>query len=605
MRSKSQKSLSFLRNLFTFAAYQKKEFILTRNMKKSKLQLLGFVAIAAVSLASCSGLGKMAKKEATVNYTVTPNPLEMHGDSVMVTITVTYPPKYFAKKAVLTVTPQCGDHKFKSVTLLGEKAQGTGTHIAYKTGGSYTYTDKQAYTSDMKDADLKVNASGQVKNKTKEMPSHVVGHGTIITPYLLKNDDKPIIGKDQFQKTVPVTKEGQTHFVISSTSYVAKKDVKSDDMKPVNDFVKMYRTDVNMEIKNISISSYASPDGESGANGELAEDRFKKTSSDLMALNKDKKTGYEPASKAEFYQKQITAEDWNGFQQLVGASSIKDKELILRVLSQFPDGEKREQEIKNMSATYEELAKDILPQLRRSVVTVNAIKHNRTDERILQLARSTPDSLSVEEILYAGTLTNDLNEKLTFYKAAERMYPNDWRTSNNVGCIYLMQNKLQDAKGQFVKADKLSANNPIIQNNMAIVMRWEGDRKTAKTTLEKAKSAGPEVSYNLGLIAVQDGQYADAVTDFGSNSTFNAALAKVLAGDNDGALSTLDKSTEKEDALSYYLRAIVAARKGNTEGVTSNLRTAISKDPSLKEKAASDVEFLKLRDNADFKSVVN
>lgn len=595
----------FFAEFVYFCAVPIKGIILTRNMKKTSLHLLGFAAVAAFSLASCTGLGKMAKKEATVNYTVTPNPLEMHGDSVAVTISVTYPPKYFAKKAVLTVTPECGGHKFKSATLLGEKAQGTGTHIAYKTGGSYTYTDKQPYTAEMKDADLKLAATGQVKNKTKEMPTRVIGHGTIITPYLLKNDDKPIIGKDQFQKTVPVTAEGQTHFVISSTTYVAKKDAKSEDMKAVNDFMKMHRTNPNMEIKNISISSYASPDGEAGANGELAEDRFKKTSGDLMTINKDKKNGYEPASKAEFYQKQVTAEDWNGFQQLVSASSIADKQLILSVLSKYPDGEKREQEIKNMAATYEELAKDILPQLRRSVVTVNAIKHNRTDERILQLARSTPDSLSVEEILYAGTLTNDLNEKLNFYKAAERMYPNDWRTSNNVGCIQIMQNKLQDAKASFDKAAKLSANNPIIMNNQAIVMRWEGNRKEAKSTLEKATSAGPEVNYNLGLIAVQNGDYAGAVTNFGNNTTFNVALAKVLSGDLDGASSTIDKSSEKEDALSYYLRAIIAARKGNADGVVSNLRTAISKDPSLKEKAASDVEFLKLRDNADFKSVVN
>jgi tetratricopeptide (TPR) repeat protein len=573
-------------------------------MKQSKLLLFSLAAVAGLGFASCSGLGKMAKKEATVEYTVSPNPLEMHGDSVAVTITVKYPAKYFAKKAVLTVTPQCGDHKFKSATLLGEKAEGTGTHIAYKTGGSYTYTDKVAYTPDMKDADLKLNATGQVKKKTKEMPTRVIGHGTIITPYLLKNDDKPIIGKDAFMKTVPMTVEGQTHFVISSTSYIAKKDVKGNDMKPVNDFMQAHRTDANMEIKNISISSYASPDGESDANSKLAEDRFKKTSTDLQNSFKDKKTGYLPATKPEFYQKQVTAEDWSGFQQLVSASTIKDKDLILRVLSQYPDGEKREQEIKNMSATYEELAKDILPQLRRSVVTVNAIKHNRTDERILQLARSTPDSLSEEEILYAATLTTDMNEKLTFYKSAERMYPGDWRTSNNVGCILLQQNKLQDAKAEFVKADKLSPNNPVIMNNMGICQRWEGDRKTAKETLGKAKSAGPEVSYNLGLIAVQDGQYTDAVTDFGSNTTFNVALAKVLAGDLDGALSTIDKSAEKEDALSYYLKAIIGARKGNKDVLINNLRTAISKDPSLKEKAASDVEFLKFRDDADFKGLV-
>ncbi|HEU4719411.1 MAG TPA: hypothetical protein VFU15_16315, partial [Bacteroidia bacterium] len=430
-------------------------------MKKIHLPVLGLAVFAVMSLASCSGLGKMVKKESAVKYTVTPNPLEMHGDSVAVTITVNYPPKYFAKKCVLTVTPQCGDHKFKSVTLLGEKAQGTGTRIAYKTGGSYTYTDKVAYTSDMLDADLKVNATGQVKNKTKDIPGRVVGHGTKITPRLMKNDDKPIIGKDAFVKTVPVTAVGETHFVISSTTYIPKKDAKGDDMKPVNDFMAAHRTDPNMEIKNIGISSYASPDGETDMNAKLADNRFDKTKKDLQTIYKDKKTGYDPATKDDFYQKQVTAEDWDGFQDLVSKSNIADKQIILSVLSKYPDGEKREQEIKNMSATYVELAKDILPQLRRSVVTVNAIKHNRTDDQILKLARTTPDSLSIEEILYAATLTTDMNEKLNFYKSAERMYPTDWRTSNNVGCILLMQNKLQDAKAEFEKAAKLSANNPI------------------------------------------------------------------------------------------------------------------------------------------------
>ncbi|CAN5131116.1 tetratricopeptide repeat protein [soil metagenome] len=573
-------------------------------MKQSKIYVLGLAVIAAMGLASCSGLGKMAKKEALVKYTVTPNPLEEHNDSVTVSISVNYPPKYFGKKVVLTVTPQCGDHKFKAATLLGEKAVGTGTHIAYKTGGSFTYTDKVAYTSDMKDADFNLSAQGAVKSKTKDMPVRTIGHGTIITPYLLKNDDKPIIGKDKFVKTVAMTVEGQTHFVISSTTYIPKKDVKGDDMKPVMDFMKAHRADPNMELTNIAISAYASPDGETAGNAKLAEDRLKKTQSDLQNSFKDKKTGYDPATKDEFYKKETTAEDWDGFQKAVSASTIKDKDLILRVLSTYPDGEKREQEIKNMSATYIELAKDILPQLRRSVVTVNAIKHNRTDEQILKFARTTADSLDVEEILYAATLTTDLNEKLNFYKSAERMYASDWRTSNNVGCILLMQNKLQDAKGEFAKAEKLSANNPIIMNNQAIVMRWEGNRKDAKAQLSKAGAAGPEVSYNLGIIAVQNGEYADAVTMFGTNTTFNAALAKVLSGDLDGAMTTLDKSSEKEDALSYYLRAVIGARKGNSDLVVNNLKLAIEKDPSLKEHAKTDVEFLKMRDNAEFKAVI-
>jgi len=573
-------------------------------MKQTNLHYLGFAVIAAMSFASCTGLGKMAKKEPTVQYTVTPNPLEMHNDSVMVTVTVNYPPKYFSKKATLTITPQVGDHKFKPAVLLGEKAVGTGTKIKYATGGSYTYTDKQAYTSDMLDADLKLSATGAVKKKTKDMPTRTIGHGTIITPYLLKNDDKPIVGKDKFVKTIDKTVVGQAHFVISSTTYIPKKDIKGDDMKPVMDFMKDNRANPNMELKNMSISAYASPDGESDMNAKLADNRFTKTEKDLETAFKDKKTGYDAATKDEFYQKQTIAEDWAGFQDLVSKSTIKDRDLILRVLSQYPDGEKREQEIKNMSATYVELAKDILPQLRRSVVTVNAVQHNRTDEQILKLARTTPDSLSVEEILYAATLTTDMNEKLNFYKASERMYGSDWRTSNNVGCILLMQNKLQDAKAEFNKAAGLSANNPIIMNNQAIVMRWEGNRKDAKAQLSKSTAAGPEVSYNLGIIAIQDGQYADAVTDFGSNQTFNAALAKVLAGDLDGALTTIDKSAEKEDALSYYLKAVIGARKGNKDMMVNNLKSAVSKDPSLKGHAKTDVEFLKYRDDADFKAAI-
>ncbi|MCK6640392.1 MAG: hypothetical protein L6Q81_09905 [Bacteroidia bacterium] len=574
-------------------------------MKKTTLNVLGLAFIAMFGLASCSGLGKMAKKEALVQYSVTPNPAEMHGDSVAVTITVNYPAKYFGKKVVLNVTPQLGDHKFKTVTLLGEKAEGTGTRISKKTGGSYTYTDKQPYTPDMLDADLKVNATGNVKSKTKEMPSRVVGHGTIITPYLIKNDDKPIIGKDKFEKTTPVAVEGKAYFVISSTSYVNKKDMKGEAMKPVNDFTKAHASNPNMEIKSITISSYASPDGEAGANANLAEDRFEKTKKDMMTQSKDKKNPFPAGQQEGTYQKQTVAEDWPGFQDEVSKSSIKDKDLILRVLSQYPDGEKREQEIKNMSETYEELKQDILPSLRRSVVTVNAIKHNRTDEQILNFARTAPDSLSLEESLYAATLTTDLNEKLTFYKNAERKYPTDWRCANNVGCIYLQQNKLADAKAAFGRAAALSANNPIIMNNQAICMRWEGDRKTARETFNKAKSAGPEVSYNLGLCDIQDGKYADALTNFGANTTFNVALAKVLSGDLDGALSTIDKSSEKEDALSYYLKAIIGARKGNKDMLINNLRTAISKDASLKSKAKTDVEFLKYRDDAEFKGLVD
>ncbi len=571
-------------------------------MRKYQLHILGLAAMAAIGFTSCTGLKKMAKKEPTVVYNVTPNPCEMHGDSVAVTITVTYPPKYFAKKAVLTVTPKLGDHKFKSATLLGEKAIGTGQKINYKTGGSFTYNDKVPYTPDMLNASLVVDATGQVKSKTKDMPTHKIGEGTIVTPYLVKNDDKSIIGKDQFQRVIPRSAEGKMYFEINRSA-VRANEMTGEGMTPLNDFVKM-GMGKKYEFKNATVSSYASPDGELSINSNLAEERFTATQKALKAKYSDKKNPLPAAQNDAFYQKQTTAEDWPGFQEMMQKSSIKDKELILRVLTQYSDNEQREREIKNMAATYEEIAKDILPKLRRSVITMNAMEIGRSDERILQLARTSADSLSVEEILYAATLTTDINEKLTFYKSAERMYPNDWRCANNVGCIYLQQNKLQDAKSQFDKAAKLSANNPIIMNNQAIVMRWSGDRKSAKETLEKAGSAGPEVSYNLGIIDIQNGAYSDATTKFGASKSFNAALAKVLAGDLDGALTTLDASPEKEDALTYYLKAVIGARKGNQEMVINNLRSAISKDGSLKEKAKNDAEFLKLRENSEFKSLI-
>jgi tetratricopeptide (TPR) repeat protein len=287
------------------------------------------------------------------------------------------------------------------------------------------------------------------------------------------------------------------------------------------------------------------------------------------------------------------------------ASSIADKDLILRVLTMYPDGETREKEIKNLAKTYLEVADKILPKLRRSVMTLNVDVNSRTDEQITKLAASTPDSLSVEEILYAATLTQDLNTKLDIYKKGEAKYGSDWRTSNNVGCIYMMQNKLNDAEAEFKKADAASANNPVVKNNMGVVARWKGDRNGAMTLYKSASSAGPEVSYNMGIIEIQNGNYGAAVGDFGSANTFNSALAKLLNGNADGAMSTIDNSTEKDAALSFYLKAVAGARQGKADVMNTNLKVAIQKDASFKQMAKDDAEFIKFRDNADFKTMTN
>jgi Flp pilus assembly protein TadD len=306
-----------------------------------------------------------------------------------------------------------------------------------------------------------------------------------------------------------------------------------------------------------------------------------------------------------FYNKVTTAEDWDGFKKAMEASTIADKDLILRVLTMYSDGETREKEIKNLAKTYTEVADKILPKLRRAVLTLNAEEKSRTDEEIKALATSTAEGLSVEELLYAATLTNDLGTKLDIYKKAEAKYPTDWRTSNNVGYIYLLQNKLNDAETHLKKADEASANNATVKNNLGIVARWKGDRKKAMELYSSATGAGAEVAYNMGIVEIQNGNYAAAVTDFGSYNTFNAALAKLLNKNTEGAISTIDNSTEKDAAIAYYLKAVAAARENKADGVNTNLKVAIQKDASFKQMAKEDAEFIKLRDNADFKAMTN
>lgn len=568
-------------------------------MKTQSLQLLGLAFAATVGFTACNGLGKLVKNADKITYKVTPDPMEMHGDSMLVTISGTYPEKIFPKKAIVTTTPVIkyngGEKALKPVVLIGEKVDGNGQKITNSKGGSFSYTsEKFAYTPEMKKATLEVKAIGQVKKKTKELPAKKIADGTIVTPLLVKNDEKPIAAKDNFVKTIPRTQTANVYFIINQ-SQVRATELNNADMKALKDFVTTGLAK-GYNFKNMNVSAYASPDGELTLNGSLAENRAKETTKSMTNLFKDKKLKVEAGTNEAFYNKVTTAEDWDGFKKAMETSSIPDKELILRVLTMYPDGEVREREIKNLSKTYVEVADKILPKLRRSVLTLNAEEKSRTDEQIKALAASAPDSLSVEEILYAATLTTDVNTKLDIYKKAQARYGTDWRTSNNVGYIYLLQNKLADAESNLKKADELSANNAIVKNNLGVVARWKGDRKKAMELYKTGMSAGPEASYNMGIIEIQNGNYAAAVSNFGNYNTFNAALAKLLNGNADGAASTLDNSQEKESAAAYYLRAIAGARQGKADVVKSNLALAIQKDASYKQMAADDAEFNKFRD---------
>jgi tetratricopeptide (TPR) repeat protein len=583
-------------------------------MNSQLLRILGAGLSVSVMLTGCDGLGKMIKKQKDINYTATPNPIEMHGDSIQFSVNGKFNPKLFQKKVTMTITPVVkysgGEKALKQVVLLGDKAQGAdgkgGQKISFDKGGTFSYTsEKFAYEPGMKVAKVELRAQGQVKKKTKDFAPVEIADGTIVTPLLVRNDEKGIIGKDNFQKSYPANQTVHIYYVINQSN-VRPAEMKTEEMKAFNTFMKSNLNSQWYEFKNISVSAYASPDGELTRNANLATDRAKSGSNAVMGeFKKDKNKDQKFGKDQSYYQVQTTAEDWEGFKKLMEESSIADKDLILRVLTMYSDPEQREKEIKNLSKTYKEVADKILPKLRRSVITVNVDKKSRTDEMISKLSTTTPDSLSLEEILYAGTLTNDVNTKVQVYQAAEKQFGSDWRTSNNYGVALLMQNKVSEAAEAFKRAEKNANGNPIVMNNLGIIEAKAGNRAKAMEYYNKANGAGPEVGYNKGIIQVRDGKYSDAVSSFGDSKSFNKALAQLLSGSPDAVNATIDGGNEKDMALSYYLKAVAAARKANNSEVLMNLKTAIEKDGTLKAAAKDDAEFVKLRSDSGFTSLTN
>lgn len=580
-------------------------------MRNNSFKLLTVVAGSALLLSGCNGLGKMIKKQNLITHEVTPKPLEMHADSVAFTVSGKYPAKLFAKKAVVTLTPVIkynagGEKALEPVVLMGEKAVGNGQKIPFATGGTYSKSFKTTYEAGMKNAILEVRASGQVKTKKpKEFKAVKLADGTIITPLLVRNDEKGIFAKDAFVKVTPMNQVTHIYYALAQSN-VRPGEMKSEEMKNVSKFIADNLANTTWyEFKGVDVSAYASPDGETDKNEKLAQDRAK-TGTDAMVgeFKKNKNKTVTFGKSKEQYKTVTTREDWEGFKSMMEGSSMKDKDLILRVLTMYSDPEQRRKEIKNLAATYNELKNDVLPKLRRAEITVMVDKKSRTDEMITRLCNTNPDSLSIEELLYGATLTTDVNTKLNIYKAAEKQYPADWRASNNLGVAYLMTNKTEDAKAAFERAAKNANGNPIVANNTGIIYAKAGDRKTAKDYYTKAAGAGPEVNYNMGIVNVRDGKYSDAVGNFGSYKGFNLALAQILNGNAESAAATIDASEEKDMAMSYYLKAVASARKGDAAGL-ANLKTAIEKDGSLKAAAKDDCEFLKWRENADFKALTN
>ncbi|MDH6535428.1 hypothetical protein D0T51_10060 [Parabacteroides sp. 52] len=559
-----------------------------------KFLLPFFVMAAILTFSSCSNKLKPLAEE---YIKAEPQPLEAIGGQVPVTINATFPAKWFNKNATLTVTPVLryagGEAWGTAYTYQGEKVSGNNQVIPQKAGGNVTMKSSFTYKPEMKKSELYLTFDAKIKNKTIQLPDVKIGEGVVATSELADGATATAaIGADKFQRIIKEAYDANIMFLIQQAE-LRSKELNKQDIKDWKNLVKNADEAPNQNVA-IEISAYASPDGGVKLNTGLAERRESNTTKYLERELKKAKVDVPVDAR-------YTAQDWEGFQELVSKSNIQDKDLVLRVLSMYKDPEQREQEIKNISSVFSVLADEILPQLRRSRLTANIEIIGKSDDEISALAKSNPKELTVEEILYAATLTNNASEKETIYKKASELYPADCRTWNNIGMMRFRAGDLSAAEQMFNKANA-TKNNPEANMNLGLIALTKGDKSKAQQLLGSASGVA-ELSEAMGVLYLQQGEYAKAVNSFGATKSNNAALAQIMVKDYSKAQQTLAAITNA-DGVTEYLKAVVAARTNNASGVISSLKAAIVKDKALAKAAALDLEFAKYATNADFTSLV-
>ncbi len=544
---------------------------------------------AAILLTSCSGkLGALSSD----NFTVTPNPLETQAGQVAATINGVFPENYMKKKAVVTVTPELRFRtansqqtvKGQPATFQGEKVRGNDQTISYRVGGRYAMKSTFAYQPEMEQSELFLTFNAKVGNKTVKVPEVKVADGVIATSELYKRTlatAQPARALDGFQRIINQQQEANVKFLIGQAN-LRRSELQNNS---VQEFVRLLNQiaadQESLVIDGVEVSAYASPDGGYNINERLAGQRQD------VAANYVKQEMKKAKASAPLDTK-YTAEDWEGFQELVSASNIQDKEVILRVLSMYQDPEEREQQIKNISSAFRELADGILPQLRRARMTINYDVVGRSDEQIKEQLATDASKLSVEELLYAATLYDNQDQAENAYRKAAQLYSKDARAYNNVAFIEYAKGNYQDAAGWLEKAYVVDKTLPETSANMGLIALQQGEIQYAEELISKATGANG-LNEVLGNLHLAQGLYAQAEEDFGKLPTNSAALAQILNKNYQAAAQTL-ANVRNADATTDYLKAILNARTGNNAAAAQALATAVAKDPSLAAYAAKDLE---------------
>ena len=545
-------------------------------MKQTKILLVGSVMLAA-ALASCGSLDKMKEAAKQIQYKVTPEVLEAKAGKVPMSMKATVPAKIWDKKVTAEITPvlvseEGAELNYPSITVNGESvADNSNQTINYANGGQISYAEQSVdYAENFRVSDLIVkikftrgDKSFETSSKELELPAIAKG---VIDTYRLMGDEPgtAAIGKDNFQRIINDSQAAELIYLINKAD-IRNGELKKDDVKAINDYIKAVKEADNKNLKDVVVAAYASPDGATDLNTNLAA---KRETSAKDYINKQLKKAEAEANVIT----KSTPEDWDGFKAAMEKSNIEDKDLILKVLSMYSDPDVREKEIKNLSAVYKVIAEEILPPLRRSVITVNSELVGKSDDSLKILAVNDPAQLNVEEILYAAQLYDgDLDNQAKVLSAAASQFSNDWRAVNNYGVVLYKQGKVADAKAQFQAAEQVQAT--------------------------------PEVENNLGVIALAEKNYDAAKEYFGASTSLNAALCKILNDKDDAALGLLN-ANDQECGLKYYLKAICSAHKNEIDGIVENLGKAIKLESKWKDYAKKDMEFYKYLSNAAFTAIV-
>lgn len=545
-------------------------------------------ALSVLVLAGGTSCSKKLGQFKSDYFTLNPEPLEVQGLNVPAVVSASIPAKFMVKNAQVQVTPvlvyEAGETASAPYLIQGENVRANGTVINYQNGGSVMIPFNVVYTPEMAQSALYLDFAVDQNGKKYALPRVKVGDGVVATATLASAATvTPATARDGFQRIINEKYAADIHFLINQAN-VRGSELSKEGYVDLGRRLQQAAADSSRVIEGITVSSYASPEGAYDFNKALAERREQTTNATVLGqLKKDKITEFGELTS------QFTPEDWEGFRKLVEQSNIQDKHLILDVLSMQNDPELREKEIRNLSGVFDELADQILPQLRYSRVQASINVIGKSDKQLMDLYASNPSALTADEILYVATLTSDNNKKMEVYKKAAELFPQDYRTFNNLGLTQYVAGDYDSAYSNFEKALRLNPQSREPEMNKGLVQMLRGQYSNAYQSLGAAASV-PEAGEAMGVYYLKQGNVPQAISSFGDVKSNNAALARILNKDYAAARDIL-AAIPTPDATTYYLTAVLGARTGNESMVLSNLRQAARLDPSMLARAKQDMEF--------------